>query len=427
MKERGSALLTVVISILLLTMTSGIFFSLAMSNTELVNSEKAAIIANNLADSGIQYGISVLKEIEFNVGDELPSPETKSNPLGIGGSFSVQWVELPEENAYMIISTGVYGKVTRVKTAGFVVKMEDDDETSEPGGGSPGGGNYNYPTWDSTHRYVAGDYIVCRVTIDGVTMDRLYYARHNGYAGEEPGKEYTTWQEVTNHFRKSNFYEFRSDDDINNRNIIVFYGSSYWLLRWNSYGSTNIPGQNSSPSSAAWRELVDEWRPYESYPANEVVTYNGKRYRVKWNNPPGPPDSSNPNGPWELLDDSVRTLIKVTISPSSTTIKEGEQISFTAIAHFSDGTTEDVTDKAVWKTTYPQIASISGNIATGKMDTGVEGCNSTLISASYTYIHPTRNDIVINRVGVMELKVSEPSGKKDPGVIIWEREISSGT
>lgn len=323
--------------------------------------------------------------------------------LGEGGSFSVQWLELPEEDSYLIISTGRYGKISRVKTAGFA--LGSGGGTGEPGGpGEP-----EYPTWDLNHRYIKGEYVVRSVTIDGVTTERLYLARHNGYVGEEPGQAHTTWQEVTNNFRNSNFYE------LVNGNTIVYYGSSYWQAKWNGFGVDNVPG-----TTDMWRELIDEWRPYGIYSAKDVVSYEGNRYRVKWNSPPGPPDSSDPHGPWELLNNSVRTLQRVSVTPSLTTLKIGEQVTLAATAHFSDGTTEDVTNKVVWKTTYPQIASLSGNVATGVMDTGVEGCNSTLISASYTYKHPTRNDIEINRVGICELRVSADS--ENPGLIIWEKE-----
>lgn len=65
MKERGSALLTVVISLLLIFMISGVFFSIVISNLKLIQSEEAGIRANNLADGGIQYGISILKKTIF--------------------------------------------------------------------------------------------------------------------------------------------------------------------------------------------------------------------------------------------------------------------------------------------------------------------------------------------------------------------------
>ncbi len=425
MKERGAALITVVMAMLVITMISGVFFFLVRSNMKLVNSEQGAILANNLADAGIQYGISLLLVNEIKAGDEpfsledLPSlANPPSDPLNNGGDFDIWWENGSEANSFIIFSRGSYGKITRTKTAGFTIGTEGVG--GGEGSGGPGGGEPAYPYWDLNHRYIEGDYVVYSVMIDGRSVERLYRARHNGYVGELPGAPWTTWQEITNHYRVSNFYE------LVNGNTIIYYRSTYWQARWNGHGTGNEPGKNTERSSGMWRELIDEWRPYEAYPEKEVVSYNGKRYRVKWNNPQGPPDASDPNGPWELLEDCV-TLQSVVISPSSMIIKEGEKVTFRATALFSDGTTEDVTSKVIWSSTYPQIASISGNVLTGVMDTGVEGCNATLVSASYTYNHQERSDIVINRVGVTEIKVSEShEGDEDSGLIIWEREVLSG-
>lgn len=418
MKERGSALLTVVISIIVLSLISGIFFSTVVSNVKVVNSEEKGLMAYSLAEAGIQYGLGQLLHNEFKAGDDFPPPQSIPNPFGNGGSFSIEWVEIPEEDSFMLVSTGTYDKVTRVKTAGLTFGTGDGEGSGGAGGGSePGDGTPTpYPDWDPSKRYEEGNHVVYSTVIDGKSAERLFYARWNGAVGDKPGNLNTPWQEITNYFRIYNFYDPDKPDSI------VYYGSSYWKLRWRNYGDGNEPGKNSSPSNATWRELIDDWRPYESYPGDEVVSYQGNRYRVKWNNPSGPPNTASG---WELLNNSVRTLQRISISPANPSFKVGEGIAFTATAHFSDGSTEDVTNKATWSSTYPQIASISKNVATGVKDTGVEGCNSTLISASYTYKHPSRNDITINRVGVTELKVSNSTGTGGGGsaLIIWEKEI----
>jgi chitin-binding protein len=431
MKERGSALLTVVISIIVLSLISGIFFSTVVSNVKVVNSEEKGLIAYSLAEAGIQYGLGQLLHNEFKAGDDFPPPESIPDPFGNGGSFSIEWVEIPEEDSFMLVSTGTYDKVTRVKTAGLTFGTGDGEGSGGAGGGSEPGDETPpaFPDWEPSKRYLKDDHVVYSTVIDGKSAERLFYARWNGAVGDKPGDLNTPWQEITNYFRTSNFYELGKNGNI------VYHNSSYWQMRWNNYGSGHEPGKNSEPSNAMWRELIDDWRPYESYPAKEVVSYQGNRYRVKWNNPPGPPNSADPYGPWELLNNSVRTLQRISISPDNPSFRVGEQIVFTATAHFSDGSTEDVTSKATWSSTYPQIASISGNVATGVMDTGVEECNSALISASYTYTYSYSegkgkgkdkdDDIVINRVGVTELEVASSTGNEGGGsaLIIWEKEI----
>lgn len=422
-EEKGVALLTVVITILLISVISGTVLSFVMSNTRIATSEERIIKANNLADAGIQYGISVLLASDIDEDFIPPSPESKNNPFGDVGEFSVKWERVSEE-LFNIISTGTYGKTTRTKTAGFELIIDDGSDgdggnggTGEPGGGS-NEGKLEYWSEDrmKAHpwNYHIGEYVIYNTEVNGERVDRVFTPLNT--TNHIPGVSYH-WFEITNHYREMNHYRFENPF-VTNSTIIVYYNSAYWLAKHNT--NYTIPGE-----LGMWRELTDEWRPYTQYDGGEVMSYNGKRYRAKYNAAPGPPDASNPYGPWELLDDSVVTLIDITISPSSSNIKEGEKIVFSATAHFSDGSTEDVTNKVIWTSSYPQIASMSGNVLTGIMDTGVEGCNSTLVSATYSYKHPTRNDIKYKRVGVTEIKVSNSgnSGNSfDSGVIVWEKE-----
>lgn len=57
---------------------------------------------------------------------------------------------------------------------------------------------------------------------------------------------------------------------------------------------------------------------------------------------------------------SSRELVTVGISPSSGTVAAGTNSGFTAIATYSDATTEDVTQAAQWTSSLPAVATVTG-------------------------------------------------------------------
>ncbi|GAB6155363.1 Ig-like domain-containing protein [Desulfosporosinus burensis] len=58
-------------------------------------------------------------------------------------------------------------------------------------------------------------------------------------------------------------------------------------------------------------------------------------------------------------------LQTITITPANSTIQVGLTQTFTAIANYSDGSTEDVSDSAIWSSSDVSKASMAGNVATG--------------------------------------------------------------
>ncbi len=112
MKERGSALLTVVVSVLVLLLTSGIFFSLVISNFKVESSEEKGLKVVYLAEAGIQYGIAEVlngKDIKGKKSD----PVTINNPFGpeYGGSYTVEWED--KGNSFIVKSSATYNGVNR--------------------------------------------------------------------------------------------------------------------------------------------------------------------------------------------------------------------------------------------------------------------------------------------------------------------------
>lgn len=119
MLDRGSALLTAVISVIVLTLIAGVVFALSLNHWKMESSEEKGLKAYYLAEAGIQYGVAVILENE-GVPEE---PATEDNPFGeeYGGSFTVNWETDEDEEILTITSTGQYEGVARKIEAGFTI------------------------------------------------------------------------------------------------------------------------------------------------------------------------------------------------------------------------------------------------------------------------------------------------------------------
>lgn len=131
MKDRGSALLTAVISIMLLVSISGVFFTLVMSHTKLESSEEKGLRTYYLAEAGIQYGIAKVLDGNIKKGEKLPEPETVVNPFGQGGSFDVQWRDSEDGPSFIVTSTGRYSGIIRKKVAEYKYGNEDGEHDTD--------------------------------------------------------------------------------------------------------------------------------------------------------------------------------------------------------------------------------------------------------------------------------------------------------
>lgn len=122
MKDRGSALMTAVISIMILISISGVFFTMVISQSKIESSEEKGLKAYYLAEAGVQYGIAKVLDLDIKKGDELPepNPETVNNLFGQGGSFEVKWSEDEDGDFFIVTSTATYLGVTRKKEAGYL-------------------------------------------------------------------------------------------------------------------------------------------------------------------------------------------------------------------------------------------------------------------------------------------------------------------
>lgn len=225
MKDRGSALLTAVISILILSLISGVFFSMVMSQTKLETSEEKGLVAYYLAEAGVQYGISVVLDGNIKKGDPLPAPETVNDPFGQGGSYKVQWQDNGDEPSFVVTSTGTYSGVIRKKAAEYTYADDSVDEEPLP----------DYPLWSPSQSYpIANTYVI----YNGKVFFNWYYASE----GQTPGTLYNPWQEVTDQWR--NFNRYYKDD-------IVFYNSRKFKAMW--YTQNQEPGLLYGP----WQEITE--------------------------------------------------------------------------------------------------------------------------------------------------------------------------
>ena len=114
MRERGSALLTAVISVTVLLLISGIFFSLVNDQMKSNSYEEKAIKSYYLAQAGVFYGIAKIRvdNVPTSVAGEIK--QDVPNPFGYGGRFRVIWEKSVDELYlyYTITGTGWYGSGT---------------------------------------------------------------------------------------------------------------------------------------------------------------------------------------------------------------------------------------------------------------------------------------------------------------------------
>lgn len=123
MKDRGSALLTAVIAVAVLSLIAGTFFSLSASRARMESSEEKGLRAYYLAEAGIQFGVAHAYLLQSVPED----PMSLDDPFGedYGGEIRVEWFS--EDETVTIRSTGTYREVVRKIEAKFSIP-----ETPEP-------------------------------------------------------------------------------------------------------------------------------------------------------------------------------------------------------------------------------------------------------------------------------------------------------
>lgn len=114
MRERGSALLTAVISVTVLLLISGILFSLVNDQMKSNSYEEKAIKSYYLAQAGVFYGIAKIRATTVPTADATgySTQSPINDPFGYGGQFSVEWQKSLDGLYYTITGDGWYGSGT---------------------------------------------------------------------------------------------------------------------------------------------------------------------------------------------------------------------------------------------------------------------------------------------------------------------------
>ncbi|MHB1653748.1 MAG: hypothetical protein ACYCVD_14925 [Desulfitobacteriaceae bacterium] len=111
MRERGSALFTAMVAVMVLLLISSIFFATIINQIKTETSEERGLKAYYLAEAGLSAGAAaVLNRPAEYFSPNPPSPPTGPNPLWPnygGGSFEVR-IQIQPPNMFIVTSTGYY-------------------------------------------------------------------------------------------------------------------------------------------------------------------------------------------------------------------------------------------------------------------------------------------------------------------------------
>lgn len=138
MRERGSALLLAIVSVMVLLLISGVLFSLFTDQMKSNAYEERAIRSYYLAQAGVFYGVAKLKDgfvpelFDTPDGKRVSEQEPHDDPFGYGGQFTVQWEEF--ESGYKIYGRGLYGEDTRQVERTLLVYYKTGSSGGAPGG-----------------------------------------------------------------------------------------------------------------------------------------------------------------------------------------------------------------------------------------------------------------------------------------------------
>lgn len=113
MKDRGSALFTSVVAVMVLLLISGVFFALVIAQSKTETSEEKGLKAYYLAEAGISAGVADVlnrRDVYFgeNPPDSLSGPDSSWQDYG-GGTYKVK-IEIISvtDKIFKLTSTGYY-------------------------------------------------------------------------------------------------------------------------------------------------------------------------------------------------------------------------------------------------------------------------------------------------------------------------------
>lgn len=262
MKERGSALLTAVIMVMVLLAISGIFFTTIIYQAKNESSEEKGLRAYYLAEAGLQYGIAAGKRA------------VADGTLAVGGTLALPSVTLPGQSGHFEVS------ITNGTTSFTVTSTGDyfDDRRVKQGEYGYGGGGGtdckdegplpDYPLWDTHTVYGNANTHVTYIDSDGNkrAFYNIWYADSRNVPGEGTDGP---WKEITIKWRNFNRYT------LGGVSIACYQGKKYKVTT-SSYSNNQLPGVPGNP----WQEITNEWRNFNVYHGGDIVDYGGNSYKA---------------------------------------------------------------------------------------------------------------------------------------------------
>jgi YD repeat-containing protein len=108
------------------------------------------------------------------------------------------------------------------------------------------------------------------------------------------------------------------------------------------------------------------------------------------------------------------TLVSVTISPPGASIALGGHQQFTAIAKFSDNSTQEVTDSAAWASSAVNVATIFSSGSKAGLATAM-GAGTTLITASYGGVQSAAATLTVTSPALVSIVLAPANFAGPPG------------
>ena len=108
-------------------------------------------------------------------------------------------------------------------------------------------------------------------------------------------------------------------------------------------------------------------------------------------------DIINPNEGDDDAPPPPQILVEIDVNPQLVTLAEGQIIVLQAIGVYEDGTTEDITDEALWHSTDESVATVAGGLVVA-LDEGQAGISCEL--------QVTSNEVVLEVVAATEGEVA---------------------
>ena len=103
----------------------------------------------------------------------------------------------------------------------------------------------------------------------------------------------------------------------------------------------------------------------------------------------------------QFIQSTPATLVSMAVTPQNASFADGTTTAFSVIGTFSDGTTQDLTDQAIWASSTPQVLTIDGE---GVAEGGSQGVAQ--VSASLDGIIASTNQVQVTPAVLVSLSIS---------------------